>query len=450
MALFAPKYVCRIFVHVRLDIRRPNLSRAKSAQLFKDAQALIPGGVNSPARAWRSVGGDPIFFKKASGSRVWDADDNELIDYVCSWGPMILGHTNPIVIEAAIDSARMGTSFGAPTELEVEMARRVVDAVPSIEVVRFVSSGTEATMSALRLARAKTGRNKILKFDGGYHGHEDALLVAAGSGLANQGIASSAGVHPDYAAATLVADYNNIESVRVLLEANKGEVAALIVEPIAGNMGVVTPEPGFLEGLRDLTTEHGVLLIFDEVISGFRVAFGGAQSVYGVTPDITCLGKIVGGGFPVGAYGASAEIMSIVAPLGPMYQAGTLSGNPVAMAAGIATLDELAKPGVYEGLQANTDKLADGVIDVFRKSGVPAVVNRACGLMTVFFTSNSVTDMTSASDTDREAFGMFFHGMVDNGVYLPPSQFEAWFMSIAHTDADIAQTLEAVANSLPS
>jgi len=450
VTLFAPKYVCRIFVHVRLDIRRPNLSRAKSAQLFKDAQALIPGGVNSPARAWRSVGGDPIFFKKASGSRVWDADDNELIDYVCSWGPMILGHTNPIVIEAAIDSARMGTSFGAPTELEVEMARRVVDAVPSIEVVRFVSSGTEATMSALRLARAKTGRNKILKFDGGYHGHEDALLVAAGSGLANQGIASSAGVHPDYAAATLVADYNNIESVRVLLEANKGEVAALIVEPIAGNMGVVTPEPGFLEGLRDLTTEHGVLLIFDEVISGFRVAFGGAQSVYGVTPDITCLGKIVGGGFPVGAYGASAEIMSIVAPLGPMYQAGTLSGNPVAMAAGIATLDELAKPGVYEGLQANTDKLADGVIDVFRKSGVPAVVNRACGLMTVFFTSNSVTDMTSASDTDREAFGMFFHGMVDNGVYLPPSQFEAWFMSIAHTDADIAQTLEAVANSLPS
>ena len=450
MTLFAPKYVCRIFVHVCLDIRRPNLSRAKSAQLFKDAQALIPGGVNSPARAWGSVGGDPIFFKKASGSRVWDADDNELIDYVCSWGPMILGHTNPIVIEAAIDSARMGTSFGAPTELEVEMARRVVDAVPSIEVVRFVSSGTEATMSALRLARAKTGRNKILKFDGGYHGHEDALLVAAGSGLANQGIASSAGVHPDYAAATLVADYNNIESVRVLLEANKGEVAALIVEPIAGNMGVITPEPGFLEGLRDLTKEHGVLLIFDEVISGFRVAFGGAQSVYGVTPDITCLGKIVGGGFPVGAYGASAEIMSIVAPLGPMYQAGTLSGNPVAMAAGIATLDELAKPGVYEGLQANTDKLADGVIDVFRKSSVPAVVNRACGLMTVFFTSNSVTDMTSASDTDREAFGMFFHGMVDNGVYLPPSQFEAWFMSTAHTDADIAHTLEAVANSLPS
>ena len=426
------------------------MSRAKSAQLISEAKALIPGGVNSPARAWGSVGGDPLFFKRASGSRIWDVDDNELIDYVCSWGPMILGHAHPAVIDAAIDAARLGTSFGAPTELEVEMARRVVDAVSSIEVVRFVSSGTEATMSALRLARAKTGRDKILKFNGGYHGHEDALLVEAGSGLANQSIASSAGVHPDYAAATLVADYNNVDSVRALLEANKGEVAAVIVEPIGGNMGVVTPAAGFLEGLRDLTTEHGVLLIFDEVISGFRVALGGAQSAYGVTPDITCLGKIVGGGFPVGAYGASAEIMSEVAPLGPMYQAGTLSGNPVAMAAGIATIDELSKPGVYEGLQAKTDKLADGVLDVFRKAGVPAVINRACGLMTVFFTNNEVTDMDSASATDREAFGAFFHGMVDNGVYLPPSQFESWFVSTAHTDADIDLTLARVAKSLPS
>ena len=426
------------------------MSRAKSAQLISEAKALIPGGVNSPARAWGSVGGDPLFFKRASGSRIWDVDDNELIDYVCSWGPMILGHAHPAVIDAAIDAARLGTSFGAPTELEVEMARRVVDAVSSIEVVRFVSSGTEATMSALRLARAKTGRDKILKFNGGYHGHEDALLVEAGSGLANQSIASSAGVHPDYAAATLVADYNNVDSVRALLEANKGEVAAVIVEPIGGNMGVVTPAEGFLEGLRDLTTEHGVLLIFDEVISGFRVALGGAQSAYGVTPDITCLGKIVGGGFPVGAYGASAEIMSEVAPLGPMYQAGTLSGNPVAMAAGIATIDELSKSGVYEGLQAKTDKLADGVLDVFRKAGVPAVINRACGLMTVFFTNNEVTDMDSASATDREAFGAFFHGMVDNGVYLPPSQFESWFVSTAHTDADIDLTLARVAKSLPT
>jgi len=426
------------------------MARTKSSQLFNAAKALIPGGVNSPARAWGSVGGDPIFFKKALGSRVWDVDDNELIDYVCSWGPMILGHANPIVIDAAIETAKSGTSFGAPTELEVEMARRVVDAIPSIEVVRFVSSGTEATMSALRLARSKTGRNKILKFNGGYHGHEDSLLVEAGSGLANQGIASSTGVHPDYAAATLVADFNDVESVRVLLEANKGEVAAVIVEPIGGNMGVVPPVPEFLEGLRDLTAEHGSLLIFDEVITGFRVALGGAQSVYGVTPDITCLGKVVGGGFPVGAYGASAEIMSEVSPIGPMYQAGTLSGNPVAMAAGIATLDELSKPGVYEGLQAKTDLLADGVQDVFSKAGIPAVVNRACGLMTVFFTSNDVTDMASASAADREAFAAFFRDMIDNGVYLPPSQFEAWFVSTVHSDADISQTLEGVASSLPS
>jgi glutamate-1-semialdehyde 2,1-aminomutase len=363
---------------------------------------------------------------------------------------MILGHAHPAVIEAAIEAARLGTSFGAPTELEVEMARRVVDAVPSIEVVRFVSSGTEATMSALRLARARTGRSKILKFNGGYHGHEDALLVQAGSGLANQGIASSAGVHPEYAASTLVAEFNDIDSVRVLLKANNGEVAAVIVEPIAGNMGVVTPEPGFLEGLQGLTREHGTLLIFDEVISGFRVALGGAQTVYGVTPDITCLGKIVGGGFPVGAYGASAEIMSEVAPLGPMYQAGTLSGNPVAMAAGIATIDELSKPGVYEGLQASTDRLADGLLGVFDAAGVQAVVNRACGLLTVFFTGSPVFDMSTASATDREAFGAFFHEMIDNGVYLPPSQFEAWFVSTAHTDADIEETLNAVKKSLPA
>ena len=426
------------------------MARARSAQLFSDAKNLIPGGVNSPARAWGSVGGDPIFLKKAAGSRIWDVDGNELIDYVCSWGPMVLGHAHPAVIDAAIDATRSGTSFGAPTELEVEMARRVVDAVPSIEVVRFVSSGTEATMSALRLARAKTGRHKILKFNGGYHGHEDALLVEAGSGLANQGIASSAGVHPEYAASTLVAEFNDVGSVRLLLEANTGEVAAVIVEPIAGNMGVVTPEPGFLEGLRELTTEHGALLIFDEVISGFRVALGGAQSIYGVTPDITCLGKIIGGGFPVGAYGASEEIMSEVAPLGPMYQAGTLSGNPVAMAAGIATIDELSKPGVYEGLEASTDKLADELLGVFRAAGIQAVVNRACGLLTVFFTENPVIDMGSASATDRESFGAFFHGMIDNGVYLPPSQFEAWFVSTAHTDADIEETLKAVKKSLPA
>ena len=426
------------------------MNTANSQELFERAKELIPGGVNSPARSWGSVGGNPLFISRAAGSRVWDADGNEFIDYVCSWGPMILGHAHPDVIAAVTRAAEKGTSYGAPTEGEVRLAELVVDSVPSVELIRFVNSGTEATMSALRLARAFTGRSKIIKFDGGYHGHEDALLVKAGSGLANQGIASSAGVHPEYAASTLVAEFNDIASVKLLLEANADEVAAVIVEPIAGNMGVVTPEPGFLEGLRELTAEHGVLLIFDEVISGFRVALGGAQSVYGITPDITCLGKIIGGGFPVGAYGASAEIMSEVAPLGPMYQAGTLSGNPVAMAAGIATLDELSKPGGYEGLQASTDKLADGLLRVFGTAGIKAVVNRACGLLTVFFTDNPVVDMGGASSTDRESFGAFFHGMIDNGVYLPPSQFEAWFVSTAHTDADIQDTLSAVKNSLPA
>ncbi len=424
------------------------MSRVRSEQLFSDAKLVMPGGVNSPARAWGAVGGSPIFFEKAAGSSIWDVDGNEMVDYVCSWGPMILGHANPAVIDAAIDAARAGTSFGAPTELEVEMSRRVVDAVPSIEVIRFVSSGTEATMSALRLARAKTGRNKIIKFRGGYHGHEDALLVEAGSGLASQGIASSSGVHPGYAASTLVSEYNDLESVKSLLESNLGEVAAVIVEPIAGNMGVVLPADGFLEGLRGLTHEHGCLLIFDEVISGFRVAFGGAQSSLGVMPDITCLGKIIGGGFPVGAYGASAEIMSEVAPLGSMYQAGTLSGNPVAMAAGIATLDELARPGVYEDLQDTTDKLADGVTNVFAEAGIPVVINRACGLMTVFFSNIQVTDMETASASDGDAYGRFFHQMVENGVYLPPSQYEAWFISTAHTAKNIKSTLEAVDRSL--
>ena len=315
------------------------VNRSRSSELFKRAREIIPGGVNSPARAWTSVGGDPAFFERAEGSHIWDVDGNSYIDYVCSWGPMVLGHANPEVVGAAQKATAHGTSFGAPTEMEVRMADLVTEAVPSIEMVRFVNSGTEATMSALRLARAYTGRNRILKFDGGYHGHDDALLVKAGSGLANQGIASSAGVHPDYAAGTLVADYNDLESVENLLNAHRDEVAAVIVEPVAGNMGVVPPAEGFLPGLRSLASEHGALLIFDEVISGFRVHIGGAQRLYGVTPDLTCLGKIVGGGFPVGAYGGRKEIMQTVAPLGPMYQAGTLSGNPVAMAAGVKTLE---------------------------------------------------------------------------------------------------------------
>ena len=414
-----------------------------SNELFARARRLIPGGVNSPARAWNSVGGNPLFFKHAKGSRIWDADDNQFIDYVCSWGPMILGHGRPEVIEAAKRACDAGTSYGAPTEQEVRMAELVSDALPSIEMVRFVSSGTEATMSALRLARAYTGRNRIVKFDGGYHGHDDALLVKAGSGLATGGIASSAGVHPDYAAATLVAPYNDLEAVQQLFEQNGQDIATVIVEPVAGNMGVVLPEPGFLEGLREMTANAGSLLIFDEVISGFRVHPGGAQSLYGVTPDITCLGKIVGGGFPVGAYGASTEIMQTVAPLGPMYQAGTLSGNPVAMAAGVATLELLREPGVYSQLAASTERLASGLKAVFEEAELPVQVNRICGALTVFFNEGPVIDMASASSSDMERFSRFFHAMLEQGVYLPPSGYEAWFVSLAHSDEDVESTLAA-------
>jgi len=416
--------------------------------LFERARELIPGGVNSPARAWTSVGGTPLFFNRAKGSHIWDEDGNELIDYVCSWGPMILGHAHPAVLAAVQEAAVNGTSFGAPTAAEVSMAELVVSAVPSIEMVRFVSSGTEATMSALRLARAYTGRNKIMKFDGGYHGHDDALLVSAGSAAAGHGIADSAGVHPDYARDTLVAPYNNLAAVEKVFSDNPGQIACIIVEPIAGNMGVVPPGDGYLEGLRSISEKDGALLIFDEVISGFRASLGGAQSVFGVTPDITCLGKIVGGGLPVGAYGASKEIMNTVAPLGPMYQAGTLSGNPVAMAAGIAMLEELGKPGVYEELDRKGAALAKGLSEAFAEAEVPARVNRVGSLLTIFFTGDPVTDMESASSTDRDRFGKFFHAIVEEGVYPPPSQFEAWFVSLAHTDEDIANTVAAAKRAL--
>ena len=424
------------------------MDTTRSRELFDRARQLIPGGVNSPARAWTSVGGTPLFFNRAKGSRIWDEDGNELIDYVCSWGPMILGHGHPAVLAAVQEAASRGTSYGAPTAAEVRMAELVVDAVPSIEMVRFVSSGTEATMSALRLARAYTGRNKIMKFVGGYHGHVDALLVSAGSAAAGHGIPDSAGVHPDYARDTLVAPYNDLAAVEKLFADNPGQIAGLIVEPVAGNMGVVPPAAGFLDGLRNVTGQDGSLLIFDEVISGFRVAFGGAQSLFGVTPDITCLGKIVGGGLPVGAYGASAEIMKMVAPLGPMYQAGTLSGNPVAMAAGVATLEELLKPGVYDRLERKGAALAKGLGTAFSEAEIPARVNRVGSLLTVFFTGDPVTDMDSASATDRDRFGRFFHAIVEEGVYLPPSQFEAWFVSLAHSGQDIADTISAAKRAL--
>ena len=416
--------------------------------MFDRARELIPGGVNSPARAWTSVGGTPLFFNRAEGSHIWDEDGNELIDYVSSWGPMILGHAHPAVLSAVQAAAVKGTSFGAPTALEVDMAELVVSAVPSIEMIRFVSSGTEATMSALRLARAYTGRNKIMKFDGGYHGHDDALLVAAGSAAAGHGIADSAGVHPDYARDTLVVPYNDLPAVEKVFATNPGQIACIIIEPVAGNMGVVPPGEGYLEGLRSITEKDGALLIFDEVISGFRAALGGAQSVFGVMPDITCLGKIVGGGLPVGAYGGSAEIMNTVAPLGPMYQAGTLSGNPVAMAAGIAMLEELAKPGVYDELDRKGAALARGFAEAFAEAEVPATINRVGSLLTVFFTGDPVNNMATASSTDRDRFGKFFHAMVEEGVYPPPSQFEAWFVSLAHTDEDIANTVAAAKRAL--
>ncbi len=424
------------------------MNTARSAELYAQAQKLIPGGVNSPARSWRSVGGKPLFFARGSGSRLWDVDGNEFIDYVGSWGPLILGHAHPRVLAAVQEAASRGTSYGAPTESEVRMAALVHEFMPGIEMVRFVNSGTEATMSALRLARAHTGRHMIVKFDGGYHGHDDALLVKAGSGAAAHGIPDSAGIHPGYAASTLVAPYNNLNAVERLFAENRGKIAAVIVEPVAGNMGVVQPEKGFLNGLRDITRKDGALLVFDEVMTGFRVHPGGAQALYSIKPDVTCLGKIVGGGFPVGAYGASREIMQNVAPLGAMYQAGTLSGNPVAMAAGIATLEALKDPGVHTRLAHVTDRLADGLAKAFSDAGVTVTVNRVCGMFTVFFTAGPVTDMETAGRSDRQRFSEFFHAMVGEGVYPPPSQFEAWFPSLAHTDADIDTTVAAARRAL--
>ena len=424
------------------------METANSKRLYEAATAIIPGGVNSPARAWGSVGGDPLFFTSGNGSRIVDVDGNAFIDYVCSWGPLILGHSHPAVVKAAQEATSFGASFGAPTEYEVDTAQLIVDAVPSIEMVRFVNSGTEASMSAMRLARAATGRDMILKFDGGYHGHDDALLVRAGSGLATTGIADSAGVNSKLAQDTLVAPYNDLASVERFFEAYRERIACVIIEPIGGNMGVVPADIEFLRGLRQLTQEDGCLLIFDEVISGFRAAYSGAQEVYGIKPDITCLGKIIGGGFPVGAYGGSVELMSHVAPLGAMYQAGTLSGNPVAMAAGAATIRELGKHGIYGELARKTERLASGLREVLAESEVPASINSVCGMLTVFFGAGNVTDMASASTNDRERFNEFFHSMLSNGVYLPPSPFEAWFVSLAHTDDDIDSTLEAARRSL--
>jgi glutamate-1-semialdehyde 2,1-aminomutase len=411
---------------------------------------VIPGGVNSPVRAFRSVGGTPRFIARGKGSRVWDADGNEYIDLVMSWGPLILGHADERVIAAARRALELGSSFGAPTELEVRAAEMIVQRFPSVELVRMVNSGTEATMSAVRLARAYTGRPKVLKFDGCWHGHADGLLVRAGSTGLQYGVPDSAGVPAAYAGETLVARYNDLRNVREVLEADQGNVAAIIVEPIAGNMGVVPPEPGFLEGLREVCSSEGIVLILDEVITGFRVAPGGAQELYGVRADLTTLGKIIGGGFPVGAYGGRKDIVECVSPLGPMVQAGTLSGNPVAMSAAIATLQALDEPGVYEDLERKSARLADGLATTASEAGVPLTCNRVGSMMTGFFSAEPIRNADDLAHADRATYARFFHAMLDRGVALAPSYCEAAFLSTAHSDEDVEQVIEAARASFAS
>ena len=426
------------------------MNQTKSQQLFAQAQQFIPGGVNSPVRSFRAVSGTPPFIARGQGCRVSDVDGNEYIDYLGSWGPLVLGHAHPAVVEALQRAAEGGTSFGAPVELEVELARCICQALPSVDRVRLVSSGTEACMSAIRLARAYTGRNKVIKFSGCYHGHADGLLVKAGSGAMTHGIPTSAGVPPAYAAETLVADYNDIASVESFFQAWPDAIAGVIVEPVAGNMGVVPPAEGFLADLRRVTADHGAMLIFDEVITGFRLAYGGAQTRYGITPDITCLGKIIGGGLPVGAYGGRQDIMEMVAPLGPMYQAGTLSGNPLAVTAGLTTLTELQREGTYERLESLAGRLADGLTQAFARAEVPGTLNRVGSMLTGFFTAGPVDTLAQVEQADTEAYGRYFHAMLERGVYLAPSQFEAGFVSLAHTEADIDRTLEIAAAALES
>lgn len=423
---------------------RNGVTLTRSHALFDEAQKLMPGGVNSPVRAFRGVGGEPVFIDHANGPYLYDVDKNRYLDYVQSWGPMILGHGHPAVLEAVTRAAMRGFSFGAPTEAESTLAQLVIESVPSIDMVRFVNSGTEATMSALRLARAYTGRNKIVKFSGCYHGHADMLLVQAGSGVATMGLPDSPGVPAEATSNTLIAPYNDSAAVEELFRAYPADIAAIIVEPAAANMGLVLPLHGFLENLRSLCTTSGALLIFDEVMTGFRVALGGMQQRTGIMPDLTCLGKIIGGGLPVGAYGGQREIMQLVAPLGPMYQAGTLAGNPLAMAAGIATLQELRKPGQYEKLERKGQLLGEGIEQVLLETDGAVQFVRIGGIFCLFFTARQVIDYASAKTSDTQRFARFFWRMLEHGVYLPPSQFEGCFVSLALEDEMLEETVEAV------
>lgn len=417
---------------------------SRSEDLFKQAQVSIPGGVNSPVRAFSGVGGTPIFFESAEGAYMIDADGKRYIDYVGSWGPMILGHNHPAVLEATLAAAKRGLSFGTPTEIEITMAETIRKIVPSIEKIRMVNSGTEATMTAIRLARGYTGRDKILKFEGNYHGHADSLLVKAGSGALTLGVPNSPGIPEDLAKHTLTVNYNDIDSVKEAFNEFGDDIACIIVEPVAGNMNCIPPVPGFLEGLRDVCDEYGSVLIFDEVMTGFRVAPGGAQERYGITPDLTTLGKVIGGGMPVGAFGGKKEVMDYIAPVGPVYQAGTLSGNPVAMSAGLAALQQLSTPGLYDQLYQRVDALVDGLQERANRAGVPMTTNRAGSMFGFFFTEDpEVTSYAQATQCNMEHFKAFYHAMLNEGVYLAPSAFEGGFMSAAHTEDDIEKTLQA-------